>query len=71
MKAADAIRLLATVPAPLLQQLGPIPHAALTAITTWLDGIGDEPAELGLLPDTLKSELALARAEVRAKGGAG
>jgi hypothetical protein len=69
--AADAVRALAKVPATLLEQLGPIPPVALQALADWLDGADGEPVALDSLPDTLKSELALARAEARAKAGGG
>lgn len=74
MNAADAVRALASVPEPLLMRLAPLSHTALTALAAWLDAADPEhtePSVLDQLPDTLKSELALARAEARAKGGGG
>jgi hypothetical protein len=72
VNAADAIKALAkarSIPTLLLAQIGTLPLEMLQAVADWLDGgDGPEPLEaLNKLPDTLRSELALARAEARAK----
>ena len=70
MNLADGARALAAIPEAVLEQLAPIPYAVLKALVAWLDHEDDNataPAELEQLPTVLKSELALARAEARAK----
>ncbi|HEU4619195.1 MAG TPA: hypothetical protein VFV10_14240 [Gammaproteobacteria bacterium] len=56
MSVADVVRELA--------RLGP---EVLQAIVDWLDGNDDRPEALDRLPDTLRSEIELARLEGRAK----
>lgn len=69
----EAIKALSKLEEPALAVLKVLELPELQALAEWLDGGEIEPGSLALvkLPDVLKSELALARAEARAKAGGG
>ena len=55
---------------PIIDKLSAVPYAALQELVAWAEHADEdhpEPAEIAALPTKLRSELALARAEVRAK----
>lgn len=70
----ELLPLLAKLPPEAYAALVALEQAAVQAIADWLDGDDSHPAPTGALerlPDVLQSELALARAEKRAKAAGG
>lgn len=70
MNLAEGAKALTAIPEQVLDALAPVPYATLKALVAWVEHADDdhpEPEALTTLPTKLRSELALARAEARAK----